>query len=66
MPDLHGKLKIRFTVGESGSVTTVEDDGSGSVKNAALVTCIGDALKSTHFPKPPGTATVLMPLVLRK
>ena len=62
---LHGRLKVRFVVEESGRVSSSEDAGNGSMKDAALIACVNDAIKTATFPKPGGTATVMFPLSFR-
>ena len=62
---IHGRLKVRFIVEESGKVSLSEDAGSSSLKDAPLIACVNDALKGAAFPKPGGTATVTFPLSFR-
>jgi hypothetical protein len=71
-PSLHGKLKLRITINEAGSVLLVDADpgAAGSpdspvATDAGLVACLGEAIKAVHFSKPGGTATVTAPLVFR-
>jgi hypothetical protein len=68
-PSLHGKLKLRISVNESGAVLLVAPDSAeatGPAADPALVPCIGDALKTVRFQKPAGTAIVIAPLVFRQ
>ena len=62
---LHGRLKVRFVVEESGRVSSSEDAGNSSMKDGALIACVNDAIKAAAFPKPGGTATVMFPLSFR-
>ena len=73
-PSLHGKLKLRITVNEAGSVLLVDADPGGAAAGSAgspvasdpgLVACLGEAIKAVRFSKPGGTATVTAPLVFR-
>jgi hypothetical protein len=52
-------------VNEAGTVLRVDAEPGGSANTPALVACIGEALKTTPFPKPGGMATVVAPLVFR-
>jgi outer membrane biosynthesis protein TonB len=65
-PSLHGKLKLRIVVNEAGAVQSVHGEPGGSADDPALVACIGDAMKEAKFPKPGGTATIVVPLVFRR
>lgn len=65
IPSLRGKLKLRVTVSEVGIPQNVAAELGGSANNPALVSCLGDALKGATFPKPPGTAIIVVPLVFR-
>jgi hypothetical protein len=65
VPALHGKLKLRIHVNEAGTVVGVDAEPGGKADDPALVGCLGDAMKATHFPKPGGSATVIAPLVFR-
>ena len=62
---IHGRLKVRFVVEESGKVSLSEDAGNSSLKDAPLIACVNDSLKGAAFPKPGGTATVTFPLSFR-
>jgi outer membrane biosynthesis protein TonB len=64
-PALHGKLKLRINVNEGGSVLLVEAEPGSSAADPGLVACMGEAIKAAHFPKPPGMATITVPLVFR-
>jgi hypothetical protein len=64
-PSLHGKLKLRINVNEVGAVLLVDAEPGGTADDPALVSCLGDAIKGAHFPKPPGMATITAPLVFR-
>jgi hypothetical protein len=64
-PSLHGKLKLHINVNESGSVLLVDAEPGGTAADPALVACLGDAIKAAPFPKPPGMATIVAPLVFR-
>jgi hypothetical protein len=62
---VHGRLKVRFVVEESGKVSSSEDAGGSSLKDTTLIACVNDAIKTATFPKPGGTATVMFPLSFR-
>ncbi len=62
---LRGKLKVRITINEAGTVLRVDAEPGGSANAPALVSCIDDALRAVRFPKPGGTASLLVPLVFR-
>jgi hypothetical protein len=64
-PSLRGKLKLRINVNEAGAVLRVSAEEGGSANDPALVSCLGDALKVQHFPKPGGMATIVAPLIFR-
>jgi hypothetical protein len=64
-PELSGKLKLLIQVNEVGTVLRVDSEPEGSANDPALVTCIGEALKTVKFPKPGGMATVVAPLLFR-
>jgi len=60
-----GKLKLHINVNETGTVLLVDAEPGGAADDAVLVSCLGDAIKGAHFPKPPGMATITAPLVFR-
>ena len=62
-PTLRGKLKLTVQVKDSGTVTNVEGDPGDPAFDPTLVVCLGDALRTTTFPSPGGTATITVPLV---
>jgi hypothetical protein len=62
-PSLHGKLNLRIHVNETGAVLLVDAEPGGSASDPTLVSCIGEAFKLLVFPKPGGTATLIVPLV---
>ena len=65
-PDIHGKLTLRLRLNEAGAVTATESEPGGRANDPGLLACIGDALKTTTFPKPGGIATITVPLVFRR
>jgi hypothetical protein len=65
VPTLHGKLKLRLAIGEDGATQSVAAEPGGSANDPALVACLGDAVKAVPFPKPGGTAIIIVPLVFR-
>jgi hypothetical protein len=65
VPSLRGKLKLRVVVSEAGATQNVAAEAGGSANNPAMVSCLGDALKGATFPKPAGTAIIIVPLVFR-
>jgi hypothetical protein len=65
VPTLHGKLKLRVVVNEAGVAQGATAEPGGSANDPALVSCLSDALKAAAFPKPGGTAIVVVPLVFR-
>jgi hypothetical protein len=65
-PALHGKLKLRVVVNDTGTAVNVTPDPADELgKDETLVTCLSDALHTAHFPKPGGMATVTVPLLFR-
>ncbi|HLK38527.1 MAG TPA: AgmX/PglI C-terminal domain-containing protein [Polyangiaceae bacterium] len=64
-PALHGKLKLRIEVNELGAVLNVSAEPGGSANDPTLVACAGEGLKTVTFPRPPGTATLIVPMVFR-
>ena len=64
-PSLHGKVKVLIHVNEAGTCVGVDAEPGGSANDPTLVGCLGDAMKTAHFPKPGGSATVIAPLVFR-
>jgi hypothetical protein len=65
VPSLHGKLKLRVVVNEMGAAQNVAAEPGGSANVPALVSCIAEAFKGATFPKPGGTAIVIVPIVFR-
>jgi hypothetical protein len=65
VPSLRGKLKLRVIVSEAGVLQSVAAEPGGSANDPALVSCLADALKGATFPKPAGTAIIVVPLVFR-
>ncbi len=65
-PDLHGKIRLRMVVNQSGTVVNVTPEPADPLaKNDTLVSCINDVMTATKFPKPGGMATVGVPLLFR-
>jgi hypothetical protein len=65
-PSLRGKLKLRLVVNESGVPQSVAGEpGGGAANDPALISCLGETLKSATFPKPGGTAIVIVHMVFR-
>ena len=62
---LHGKVKLRVEINEVGSVLSVSSEAGGSANDPTLVACVGDGIKAVSFPKPRGTATLIVPMVFR-
>jgi hypothetical protein len=54
-------MMVRFAVNATGAVTNVEEEKS-TTKDPGLFECIKGTISAIAFPKPPGTATVTMPL----
>ncbi len=65
IPALRGKLNLRVIVSEVGATQGVAAEPGGGANDPTLVSCIGDALKGAAFPKPGGTAILIVPLVFR-
>ncbi len=65
VPTLRGKLSLRVVVSELGAAQGVASEPGGRANDPALVSCIGEALKGATFPKPGGTAIIVVPLVFR-
>lgn len=64
-PSLRGKLKLRLVVNESGVPQSVTGEPGGGANDPALISCLGETLKSATFPKPGGTAIIVVPMVFR-
>jgi hypothetical protein len=65
VPSLRGKLKLRVIVSEAGAAQTVTAEPGGNANQPAMVSCLADSLRSATFPKPAGTAIIIVPLVFR-
>jgi hypothetical protein len=65
VPTLRGKLKLRVIVNETGAAQSVAAEPGGGANDPALVSCLGDAIKGASFPKPGGTAILIVPLLFR-
>lgn len=65
VPTLRGKLSLRVVVSETGAAQGVAAEAGGRANDPMLVSCIGEALKGATFPKPGGTAIIVVPLVFR-
>jgi hypothetical protein len=65
VPSLRGKLKLRVVVSETGAAQAVAAEAGGGANDPALVSCLDEAFKGATFPKPGGTAILLVPLVFR-
>lgn len=65
VPTLRGKLKLRVIVNETGAAQSIAAEPGGGANNPALVSCLGDAIKTASFPKPGGTAILIVPLLFR-
>jgi hypothetical protein len=65
VPTLRGKLNLRVVVSETGAAQGVAAEPGGRANDPTLVSCIGEALKGAAFPKPGGTAIIVVPLVFR-
>ncbi len=58
-PKLEGNVTATFTVGAQGSVDAVST--SGSITDAAMTSCIADALRGASFPASDGASSVSFP-----
>jgi hypothetical protein len=58
-------VKLLIHVSEAGTCLGVDAEPGGAANAPTLVACLGDALKTSRFPKPGGSATVIAPLVFR-
>ncbi len=65
-PQLHGKLKLKVVVRETGAVNGVDGDPGDPAFDPALLVCLGDAFKAAQFPSPGGTASMTVPLIFRQ
>ncbi|MEZ4221284.1 MAG: AgmX/PglI C-terminal domain-containing protein [Polyangiaceae bacterium] len=52
-PDLAGDVMLNFRIGPNGEVQTVSTPGS-SIPDAAVVNCVGAAIRTLSFPQPEG------------
>ncbi len=65
-PALHGKLKLRVVVNDTGAAVNVTPDPADELgKDETLISCLSDAFHQAKFPKPGGMATVTVPLLFR-
>lgn len=58
-PDLYGKVLIKFTIGETGSVVS-QSIGSTTLGNAMVEGCILRRVSGWRFPKPTGGTAVVV------
>jgi hypothetical protein len=60
--NLHGKVKVRFVISESGRVASAEDDAS-TLPSADVIGCILAVYRTLSFPEPDGgKVTVIYPI----
>ncbi len=52
-PNLEGTVKVRFVIGQEGSVSRAEDDGS-NLADPAVVRCVVKVVQNLAFPRPAG------------
>jgi len=67
LPDLAGKVRVRFVIGGEGEVTQAGIDEGTTISDATLRTCVVSKVRGWLFPKPKGggTAVVTYPFWLR-
>ena len=58
-PDLHGKIIIKFTIGDAGYVTRSRAVNT-TMHNVAVEKCIARVIKNSKFPKPWGGGVVVV------
>jgi hypothetical protein len=51
LPDLRGRVAVRFIIDRSGSVSMVQDGGS-DLPNQAVVGCVVRSFSGLSFPQP--------------
>lgn len=62
-PNLHGEVKVRFVIAETGRTIRVEDAGS-RLKDARVLSCIRGEFAAIRFPPPEGGfVTVVWPML---
>jgi hypothetical protein len=64
-PALRGKMMVRFVANESGKITNIEEAAS-TTQNPALFDCVKGIIAAIPFPKPGGTATVMLPIKFKQ
>jgi hypothetical protein len=61
-PNLHGRISVRFVIGQDGSVTSASNQGS-DLPDGAVVACVVGTFTKMAFPQPEGgIVTVVYPL----
>ena len=65
VPSLGGTVKLQFTISLEGKVTAASTDGG--LKNTNVESCLASVVQMIEFPKPKGTAEVVVayPLTFR-
>jgi outer membrane biosynthesis protein TonB len=58
-PDIYGKVKVVFTIGSGGGVTT-QKIGNTTLKNAMVEGCMLRRIAGWKFPIPEGGTSVLV------
>jgi len=53
-------------INEAGVAQSATAEPGGSADDPALVSCLDEVFKTAAFPKPGGTAIVVVPLVFRR
>lgn len=66
-PDLSGRVRVRFMIGQAGRVTTA-GVASSSARSSKVESCIVNKLQAWAFPRPAGgvTVKVVYPFILRR
>lgn len=66
-PDLSGRVRVRFMIGQAGRVTTAGVQSS-SIRSAKVEGCIVNKLQAWNFPHPVGgvSVKVMYPFTLRR
>ncbi len=58
IPDLEGRLRLRFVVGVEGKVDEICAYDDATINDADLWTCVVDGMKAWEYPKPRGSQSV--------
>ena len=58
VPELHGKVMVKFTIASDGSVNEAGIDAVSTLTDADVGACLAKRFRMIRFPRPPGGGTV--------